>query len=125
MLLVKTFVMPSPVHGLGLFAAEAIRAGALVRQWNPAFDREFSEEAAAALPPAAREFLDHFGWTAPGGGLRVSLDGSRYTNHGADPNLVVRGDATYARRDIAAGEELLEDYTAYEPGWRPGAAPED
>ncbi len=129
MLHVKTKVAPSAVDGLGLFAAEPIPKGTLVAKWNPAFDSSFTDEEIARLPDLARTFLDRYAWRAKDGTWHVSLDDSRYTNHSLTPNLVVdettEGWESRAARDIAPGEELLEDYSTYDEdfpsygaGWR-------
>ena len=62
-----------------------------------------------ALSDLAQDFLAHFGWPFPGG-VRVSLDNSRYTNHSTDPNLVPINGEVRAKRDIEIGEELTENY---------------
>ena len=109
MLFVKATVGPSKIHGLGLFAAEDIKAGTVVKAWNPTFDCEFSTREYRALSDLAQDFLAHFGWPFPGG-VRVSLDNSRYTNHSTDPNLVPINGEVRAKRDIEIGEELTENY---------------
>lgn len=38
MLLVPTFLSQSPIHGLGLFAAEPVSQGAVVWKFAPGFD---------------------------------------------------------------------------------------
>ena len=119
MLLVRTEVKPSKVHGLGLFAAEPIKAGTVLRRYDPRFDREFTKAQLQELPELARAFLEHFGYEADGDGIKVSMDNSRYTNHSKEnPNVVWEGDVTTALRDIAVGEEILEDYLTYEPDFR-------
>lgn len=111
MLFVKTEVRPSEIHGLGLFAAEHIKAGTFVEAWDPSFDCEFSLEEYCDLPDSAREFLDHFGWHAAGGTLRICMDNAKYINHSSSPNIALGNGEIRALRDIAAGEEILKDYS--------------
>jgi hypothetical protein len=67
------------------------------------------------------DFLSHlYGW---GGHMIELLDDSRFTNHSANPNMMNwRGGTldgmSFAKRDIAAGEELTENYAEYDcPQW--------
>src|SRR3546814_1178092 len=68
MLLVKTYVAPSRIHGLGLFAAERIPRGARIWEFNPVMDRFVSREEFESLPPAARESLRVYAYPWPKGG---------------------------------------------------------
>ena len=43
MLLVKTYLDRSPIHGLGVFAAEFIRKGTRVWRFVESFDRVYSD----------------------------------------------------------------------------------
>ena len=109
---VPVFVTSSPIHGFGLFAAAPVRTGALVTRWTPGVDMAFTRATLDALPRELRVFALHFGWEAPDGLRLVSFNASHFTNHSDNPNLRVSNDtrSSYARRDIAAGEELTEDY---------------
>jgi SET domain-containing protein len=122
MLHVRAVVRPSAIEGLGLFAAEPIPAGALVAAWDERFDRAFAAEEIAALPPPEREHLERFGWRGPDGRVRAAMSNSRFINHSPAPNLVCVDGASYAARDIAAGEELTEDYAAFDPDFAAYAA---
>ena len=114
MLFVRTFVAPSKIHGLGLFADEAISKGTLVSKWTRGWDVCFSAEDLQKLPPLAKDFVEHFGWLADDVG-HISLDNSRYINHAIDhPNLeIAETGGMKANRDIRKGEELLENYETY------------
>lgn len=134
MLHVKVELRSSPIHGLGVFAAEPIASGTLVSAWNHVVDREFADDEIVhpSMPPCFREKIEHFGWRGPNGKWRMTLDEAKYTNHSATPNLVylptdapmrrpsnpnARG--MFAARDIAAGEELTEDYSTFDPDFVP------
>lgn len=115
MLHIRTVVKESPIHGLGLFAAEPIAKGTLISAWDPVFDVSFSNETIAALPLPAREFIQLYGWPHDGR-MRLELDGGRYVNHSETPNVRVKDDegtSSIAARDIAVGEELTEDYAEF------------
>jgi hypothetical protein len=131
MLLVRTSVRPSPIHGLGLFAAEAIARGTPIWRFQPGFDREFSPDQLATLPAAAREHIQWFGFVRPTDG-RVVLSGDHacFMNHSPAPNTGALPAAapaveTIALRDVAVGEELTCDYFAFDAsaGARPGLTP--
>ena len=115
MLLVKTELRASSVHGLGVFAAEFIPAGTVVWEFQPDFDFRVSEESVATLPEIARAKLLHYSakW---GGGYVISADDARFLNHSEDANLKTMDDpdCDVAIRDINIGEELFEDYTEFD-----------
>jgi uncharacterized protein len=119
MLLVKTFLAPSRIHGIGLFAAEPIRAGTVVWRLHPAIDLELTEDELEALAEPAREQLRKYTYTDL---VRRKLvlcgDDARFFNHEDAPNCLdypdAEGGKTVAARDIAAGEELTSDYAKFD-----------
>lgn len=120
MLLVRTAVRPSAIHGLGLHAAELIPVGTVICRWREDFARYFTEEERLALPVVARDFLFQHGWRIADGRWCVALDDSRFMNHSFSPNMIVTvtPDCLYESRaamDVAAGEELTEDYRQFDP----------
>lgn len=120
MMLIRTRVGPSAIHGLGLFAAESVAKGTPVWRFERGFDQEFSSEEAAALPAHTREHLRGYGFVSREDGRIVkSGDHACFMNHAAPPNTgAARGATgpvtTVALRDIAAGEELTCDYGAFD-----------
>ena len=118
MMLIPTIVRPSKIQGLGLFAAQDIACSTLVCRWDERFAWTCSDETARSLPPQARAHLDRYGWRSVDGVWRLSVDDSRFLNHGNNPNLAVSTDAgfsAWAKCDIRAGEELTEDYRVFDP----------
>jgi len=101
-------VRPSPIEGLGVFAASAIPANLRIRRINAA--REITR--AQPLREDLGERRDHCDYS----GGRVVLLGfpDRHLNHSCDPNAYVAhegaGSFLVARRDIARGEEITCDY---------------
>lgn len=114
LLLVRTYIAPSPIEGIGVFAMDPIRAGQAIWRFVPGFD--------LLLPP---DFL-HQGdikWITKytqtceiTGMLLLCADNMRFMNHSDNPNVnstkpLFHGSQTDdALRDIAAGEELTCDY---------------
>jgi SET domain-containing protein len=120
MMLVRTRVAPSAIHGMGLFAVDVIPKGTAVWRFEKGFDREFSPEEFAALPADAQAHIRWFAYVDRDTGGRVlSGDHTCFMNHAPDPNTGAILDAvppitTLALRDIAAGEELTCDYQAFD-----------
>jgi SET domain-containing protein len=116
MLLVRAEVRPSPIHGLGVFAAEPVAAGTPVSGWHAAKDFKLTPREWDALPKNLRNYLYTFMWIGPDACWYGSHDGARFTNHSETPNL--RWDETtrvsVAARDIAAGEEFTENYEEFD-----------
>lgn len=114
MLLVKTEVRISPIHGLGLFAAQVILKDMRVWKYDAGFDWRISKEQFDRLPVIARETLQHDSvfWN---GGYCIFGDNSRFINHSESPNLIAIADpdCDVAARKIEIGEELTEDYRTF------------
>jgi SET domain-containing protein len=119
MMLIPTRVLPSGIHGLGLFAVEGVRRGAAIWRFEPGFDQVFSPAQLAVLPPEAQRHLRWFAFQDAGGGWVLSGDHACFMNHSPAPNTGAPPNAnaptvTTALRDIAAGEELTCDYFAFD-----------
>ena len=120
MILVRTRVAPSAIHGMGLFAVDAIPVGTPIWRFVPGFDREFSSEQFAALPPEAQAHLRWFAFMDKATGCWVlSGDHACFMNHSPDPNTGAQPGATVpvttvALRDIAAGDELTCNYRDFD-----------
>lgn len=123
MLLVPTHVAPSAIEGLGLFATQPIAKGTTIWRFDPLLDLVFPEGHLASAPPATQDFLRKYGYVQRGtAGYRV-LDGDngRFMNHSDQANTDNRGEASFATRDIAAGEEITCDYAEFVEGFVAGA----
>lgn len=121
MLSIKTYLAPSAVHGIGLFAAEDIPAFSMIWQFNKHIDKILSEHnflrtCRGLNNHALKHFLNS---TYRRGGRYFYLtDNARFINHSDDfSNIYFADDFTeIASRDIRAHEELLEDYRhSYDP----------
>lgn len=118
MLIVKTYLDKSRIHGIGLFAAEEIPAGAVI--WRPGFEMLYTPDEFAALSSEQKRFVEIWGWRDRTDRLHhLSLDNDRFMNHSDVPNTNVAPDGlTVAVRDIAATEEILCDYAEFEADFR-------
>jgi SET domain-containing protein len=113
MLLVETYLQPSPLEGLGVFAGKRIRKGTLVWTLDPATDLILSEAQLADRPPVYRNYIRRYAYFDRGlNAYLLDGDHARFLNHSADPNLDFSGPdgSGIAVRDIAPGEEILCDY---------------
>lgn len=119
MLLVPTYVAPSSIQGLGLFAAEEIPAGAPLWRFEEGIDVVIPHGRIGALPPAFRAFLDRYAYTSHDipGAVVVSCDHAKFMNHSEDSNTEIRPFVTVAARAIAKGEEITCNYRAACAGW--------
>ena len=113
MLLVKTRLGPSTIHGIGVFADEDIPRGTMVWSFNPLIDKALTDEEIEGLPALAQEFIEIYGF------YRDDLcvlcgDHGMFVNHSSTPNLESPEDQSFASRDIKKGEELTEDYDNYD-----------
>lgn len=88
---------PSPIHGTGLFARIPIEEGTHIGTYRG---------------PEARRDGTYVLWVDEGDGWvgRSGRNVLRYTNHSDDPNAEFDGFDLYARRAIAADEEITFNY---------------
>jgi SET domain-containing protein len=111
-------IMPSPLHGIGVFAIRDIPKGT-----KDIFSEGFgdwikvSKEEVDALPTHSRELIenhclfDEDSYFIPEYGFKL-VDLVIYLNHSETPNVksLNDGEQFEALVDIKAGEELLVDY---------------
>lgn len=116
MLLVKTYLETSTLEnaGLGCFADEDIKAGQLIWKYDDHIDRKFTHEEYKQLSPIQRQFVDKYAYMH-NGTLYLCVDNGRFFNHSNYPNTYESAEeqATYASREIKAGEEIFSDYTTF------------
>jgi uncharacterized protein len=117
-LLVRTRIGPSTIHGTGLFAAEPIREGTRLWEFTHGFDVYLEPAEIDALPPTSRAQMQKYTYRdAKTGRCVLCADDARFFNHCDAPNTIDLAGAegvTIAARDIAAGEELTCDYRAFD-----------
>jgi SET domain-containing protein len=86
-MLVKTYVAPSKIHGLGIFAQEYIPNGTIIWRYIKGFDRRYTQEEINKLPKQAKEYIGTYGWrSAKSGLICIGLDNDKYFNHSETPN---------------------------------------
>ena len=111
-----------------MFAKQTISAGTRVWEYDDGM-RVSDAGTMVALDPRQLRYALHGGYLhKPSDRFLWYTDGMQYMNHAATPRANVglgtwpplRDDHTVALRDIAVGEELLEDYAFWADG---GLAP--
>lgn len=115
MLLVKTYLDKSPIHGLGVFAGEFIRKGTKIWRFVEGFDRAYSPKQFARLPKPARDFIRFHGYRVDGEVI-LTADHDCHMNHSDDPNTDLHNGYAIARRNIRKGTEITNDYREFDPG---------
>jgi hypothetical protein len=120
MLTVKTYLAPSAIHGIGLFAAETIPANSKVWQYSEYVDKIYSEELFLQLCQNVNLFtLQHMLTSSykRGGRYFYLTDNTRFINHSVQANIAFEDDySEIALRQINAHEEILENYLlSYDP----------
>ena len=121
MIIYKTYLAPSAIHGIGMFTAVDIPKHAVVWRFNEAFDRKFSDETKAALPTHIQQYIERHGFKDRSGWWIIDGGHDQFVNHSDNPNLIERSDAINgismvlaAVRDISANEELTENYMEWD-----------
>ena len=115
MLLVRTRVGPSPIHGLGLFADQAIPAGTEIWRFAPGLDVDVAPGVVERLPDHVRAFFARYGYVDRRLARYVlCFDDARFMNHSDRPNVAVDADGRHVRALVAIepGDELTIDYLA-------------
>ncbi len=112
MFLIRTRLSSSGIHGIGVCAAEPVKAGTPIWRFDPRVDRLIPPAEVAALPPVGQEFIRTYTYQSPeiGEGQVLNGDNARFLNHSRQPNTDNAGPVTLAARDIAVGEEITCDY---------------
>jgi uncharacterized protein len=121
MMLVPTYIAPSSIEGVGIFAAEDISAGQEIWKFDPTFDRIFTTEEICRLEPVQHDYIERYGYShmTDRSLTIVEADNGRFMNHCNCPNTdFTRPDVGYAIVDIPAGTEITCDYSEFEPQFR-------
>jgi hypothetical protein len=122
--LVKTSLGRSALHGLGVFAVEFLCEGTQVWRFTPGFELDLDPVRLDGLSAAHREYLLHYGYIdARLNRYILCCDDARFINHSDSPNILplygMDGHSVdIAVRDILPGEEITTDYLVLE-GRRP------
>jgi hypothetical protein len=93
---------------MGAFAAAPIQKGRLVATTDDAWILRSSKHG------RTRRWRKWLIYSSRDAGRTIFLRGPmKFVNHGCDPNIEWLGDRCFSLRDIAAGEELLENYSDF------------
>ena len=106
----KAAVKNSSIHGLGLFAVDAIASGEIVCvKGGYIFDRKTLQRTSKTLGPAEIQIGEDL-FIGPLD--EQEREGSMiFSNHSCEPNIGVQGQIVFvALRDIEIGEELTHDW---------------
>lgn len=126
MLIVKTNLKYSEIHGLGCFAGEDIKKGQTVWRFDEGIDLVFKESDLSKFPVSFVEFLKMYAYSPLADSEKsyvLCADNARHMNHDENPNLDETPDGlNVALRDIKAGEELTCNYNQFdkEAGYKLG-----
>jgi SET domain-containing protein len=121
MMLVRTYLSNSTIEGVGIFAAEPIKAGDIIWRLEPKFDVFFTGAEIEELPPHMQDFIARYSYPhmrKPGIWV-LEADNGRFMNHSESPNTDFTGfEEGLAIRDIAPGEEITCNYYDFDPSFR-------
>lgn len=115
MLRVPTIVKPSPIAGVGLFAATEIDEGTVIWEYHQGVDCRLDPRQVEAMPEPYQSRLRHFLYLDSDGRYVLCGDNAKFMNHQDEPNCDdPEGEYTITRRRIRAGEELTCDYRTFD-----------
>ena len=116
MLLVKTYLDKSRIHGIGVFADQFIRKDAKMWRFVYGFDRYYTRKRLAKLPKPAKDYIRLHGYQW-GNEILLSMDYDTFMNHSENPNTYYHNGYVLARCNIRKGAEITNDYRAFEAAY--------
>ena len=116
MLLIKSYLDKSAIHGLGVFAGQFIRKGTKIWRYVEGFDRAYSSKQFARLPKPARDYIGFHGYRVDGE-IILTVDNDCHMNHSDDANTYLHNGYAIARSNIRKGEEITNDYREFDAGF--------
>jgi hypothetical protein len=126
MMLVRTYLSNSTIEGVGIYAAEQIKAGDVIWRLEPKFDVLLTGEEIENWPAHMDDFLERYCYPhreIPKTWV-LELDNGRFMNHSDSPNTNFEEFyAGYATRDIAPGEEITCNYFDFDINFRGNFSP--
>jgi SET domain-containing protein len=120
MLTIKTILLPSPIHGLGLFADEDIPAETVIYKIDDLLTVRHAVDFIEGWgrPEHVVEYFKKYAWKRDGY-YYLSLDNDRFMNHSDTPNTYETQFLTIALVDIKKGEEITCNYDYLYLGLKP------
>lgn len=119
MMLVRAYLAPSPIEGLGVFSNDPIKAGDAIWRFDPRLDRLIDRSILDTADERIHAFIDRYCYEMPGYPDHFVLDADegRFMNHSDTPNCdFTAPDVGYALVDIAPGTELTCNYRQFTTG---------
>ena len=107
-------VKESSLHGIGLFAKEAIPKGTIIWKLDDG-TKIFTDDDLLKQTPTIKEFVKKYGWKRKGKNY-LPMDVAKYLNHSKTPNIENRTTYEITIKHIQKGEELLIDYDELNEG---------
>lgn len=115
MLQIPTYVGPSKIAGVGLFAGTDLDEGTVIWEFTPGVDWEIAPKDLDRFPEPYRSRLRHYLFRDDSGVYILCGDNAKFMNHEDDPNCDDSDHLhTVTRRPIQAGEELTCDYRQFD-----------
>ena len=107
----------SPTVGYGVFATSAIPLGTITYV-RDALEVELPQDRYDQLPPLLQEYAERFSYIDEEGVRVLSWDLGKHVNHCCQCNTMSTGYGfEIAIRDIAAGEEITDEYGLFNLGY--------
>ncbi|TAL48776.1 SET domain-containing protein-lysine N-methyltransferase [Patescibacteria group bacterium] len=123
MLLVKTKIGLSKLHGIGLFADQFIPKGTKIWEFTPGIDLKFGESELVSMPETIRNFIKGYSYQNNKTKKYIlCVDNARFFNHSDQANTEdaengTSEGATISSVDINLGEELTWNYRLGDASW--------
>jgi uncharacterized protein len=119
MITVKTKLGISKIHGIGLFADEFIPKGTITWVFSKIYDQAFTKEQVLNMGEITlQQFFKYAYWDNGLERYVLCFDDQRFVNHSSDnANVESTPDKDVALRNIEPGEEILCDYTKFDPSY--------
>jgi len=115
MLRVTTYVAPSGIAGVGLFAATRLPAGCVIWQYTEGVDWRITPTELSLFPEPFQSRMRHYLYQEESGVYVLCGDNAKYMNHSEDPNCDdPEGEYTVTNREVEAGQELTCDYRSFD-----------
>jgi SET domain-containing protein len=128
MLLVKTKLKQSKIHGFGLFADENIPKGEIVWKFSPIVDKIITKKELAKLPKLVQKEVKWYSYLSDEGYYVLCGDNARFMNHSNNPTFIEANHCSklsfcepdaIASRNINKGEELTGKYLYFDKKGKP------
>lgn len=104
-LLIKTYLNISKIHGIGCFAGEFVSKDSKIAEFDINFDRKFSYEEFIIY----KNYIEKYGYFE-NNEYFLNMDNMKFFNHSENPTTYSKNFSDFALKDIHIGEELTCNY---------------